>query len=113
MKSLILYLFCILILHSNSQNDIVEKGDLNKTVSSITYLVEKESQLDTLINNYDYLILGSKLANVKVVKEDEIMKLQTIEILNEYQDDVMIGEDIDDDKLIINRKYNLKTTFVD
>lgn len=96
-----------------SQNDRVEKAELNKTDTSIINLVEKENQLDTLLNTYDYLILGSKIVNVKVVKENEIMKFPTFEILNEYRDDVIIGENIKDDSLIIYRKYNLKTTFKD
>ena len=113
MKGILTYLTCFLILSCQSDKDNSEKGELNITDSTKTDTQQKESQPDTLLNTDGYLILGDKLAKVKVVNENEVDIFPTFEILIGYGNDVIIGENIDYDKLKIYKKYQPKTAFKD
>jgi hypothetical protein len=59
------------------------------------------------------LILGDKLAKVKVVAENEIDNFPSFKIMVGYRNDVIIGENIDYDNLKIYRKYQPQTSFQD
>lgn len=105
MIRLISYLTCFFILSCQSQTD--------KTESSIAEVLQEKNKLDTLLNTNDYLILGDKSAKVKVVNENEVNNFPNFEILIEYRNDVIIGENIHSDNLKIYRKYRPKKTFED
>ena len=111
MKIILTYLICFLILSCQTKNDKGENKELNKTDYLIIEASQKDNQLDTLLNIKDYLVLGDKLAKVKVVNEIELDKFPTFEILIGYRNDIIIGENIDYDNVKIYRKYNPKTTF--
>lgn len=70
-------------------------------------------QLDTLLNTANYLILGEKLAKVKVVTENELDNFPSFDILLGYGDDVIIGENIAFEEVEIYKKYNPHSTFED
>jgi len=114
MERILTYLICILILSCQSkteqQNSV--KIEVNES-PTLTEDAAKNDKLDTLLNTKNYLILGEKLAKVKVVKVDEIDKFPTFEILIGYRDEVIIGENIDYNDVKIYRKYNPKTSFKD
>ena len=74
---------------------------------------KKESQTDTLLKTDNYLVVGDKLAKVKVVKENEVDNFPTFEILMKYRNDVIIGENIDYDNVRIYKKYQPQTSFKD
>ncbi|MGK0308536.1 MAG: hypothetical protein ACI8RP_001499 [Urechidicola sp.] len=114
MKRILTYLICILILscQSNTEKENNKKIDVNET-PILTEIVETNDKLDTLLNTNDYLILGEKLAKVKVVKGDEIDNFPTFEILIGYRDDIIIGENVDYDSVEIYKKYNPNTAFKD
>jgi len=95
MKRLLTYLICFLILSCQSKNDNSENIEMNNSDSLETENQEKKNQLDTLLNTDDYLILGDKLAKVKVVTENKVVDFSTFEILIGYRNDVIIGENID------------------
>ncbi|WP_157494186.1 hypothetical protein [Fulvivirga imtechensis] len=86
---------------------------MNSSNSSTTEIQIKKNELDTLLNTNDYLILGDKLAKVKVVNENEVDNFPTFEILIGYRNDVIIGENIDYDNLRIYKKYQPQTSFKD
>ena len=114
MKRILTYLICILILScqlKTEQKNIV-KTEVNES-PTLTIDTANNGKLDTLLNTNDYLILGKKLAKVKVVRDDEIDNFPTFEILISYQDEVIIGENIDYSELEIYRKYHPKTSFKD
>ena len=114
MKQILTYLICILILSCQSktkQNNTV-KTEANES-PTLTTDKAKNGKLDTLLNTNDYLILGKKLAKVKVVKDDKIDNFPTFEILIGYRDEVIIGENIEYNDVEIYRKYNPKTSFKD
>lgn len=78
-----------------------------------TLALEKTKVLDTLLNSKDYLILGEKMAKVKVIKEDEIEKYPNFEVITWYKEDVIIGEQIEEEQLKIFIKYNFISKFED
>lgn len=101
----------ILSCQSNKDNSVTE--ELNISDSTKTDILQKESQPDTLLNTDGYLILGDKLTKIKVVNEDEVDNFPTFKILIGYRNDMIIGENIDHDKLKIYKKYQPKTAFKD
>lgn len=101
----------ILSCQSNKGNS--EKRELYNSDSVSTDTQLKVSQTDTLLNTDDYLILGDKLAKVKIVSENEVDNFPTFEILIGYRNDVIIGENIDYDNVIIYKKYQPKNSFKD
>ncbi len=113
MKRILTYLMCFLILSCQFNQDKSQKKELNHSDSKSTDLPTQENLSDTLLNTDDYLILGNKLARVKVVNENEIHNFPTFEILIRYRNDVIIGENIDFDNVKIYRKYQPKTSFRD
>lgn len=113
MKRILPYLTCFLILSCQSNNENTEKEELNISDSAMTEIQQTESQIDTLLNTVDYLILGDKLAKVKVVRENEVDNFPSFEILIGYRNDVIIGENIEYDNVKIYKKYQPKTSFKD
>ena len=111
MKRILTYFTCFLILSCQTNKDNSEKGELNNSDSTKTDIQQKESQIDTLLNTADYLIFGDKLAKVKVVNENEVDNFPTFEILFGYRNDVIIGENIDNDNVKIYKKYQPQTSF--
>ena len=114
MKRILTYLICILILSCQSKTE--QKNNVKTEVNespTLTKDTANNGKLDTLLNTNDCLILGIKLAKVKVVKDDEIDNFPTFEILIGYRDEVIIGENIDYKDVEIYRKYNPKTSFKD
>ncbi len=113
MKRILTYLTCFLILSCQSNKENTEKGELNSSDSTKTEIQQTESQIDTLLNTDNYLIIGDKLAKVKVVTENEVDNFPTFEILIGYRNDVIIGENINYDNVKIYKKYQPKTSFKD
>ncbi len=113
MKRILTYLMCFLILSCQFNQDKSQKKELNHSDSKSTDLPTQENLSDTLLNTDDYLILGNKLARVKVVNENEIHNFPTFEILIRYRNDVIVGEKIDFNNVKIYRKYQPKTSFRD
>ncbi len=114
MKRIITYLLCILILscQSKTEKQNSEKIEISES-PTLTEDTANYDKLDTLLNTNDYLILGKKIAKVKVVEDAQIDNFPTFEILIGYRDEVIIGEDIDYNEVKIYRKYNPKTSFND
>lgn len=113
MNRLLTYLTCFLILSCQSNKDNSEKRELNHSDSTKTGIQQPKNQIDTLLNSDNYLILGDKLAKVKVVTENEVDNFPSFEILVGYRNEVIIGENIDYDNLEIYRKYQPQTSFKD
>ncbi len=85
---------------------------LNKDASKLGGLQEGKRQ-DTLLNSKDYLVLGNKLAMVKVVQENELDNFPSFEVLGRYQSDIIIGKDMGKGLWKVYRKYQPQTTFKD
>ena len=114
MKRILTYLIYILILSCQLKTE--QKNSVKTEVNespTLTKDTANNGKLDTLLNTNNYLILGEKLAKVKVVKDDEIDNFPTFEILISYRDEVIIGENIDYSEVEIYRKYHPKTSFKD
>ncbi len=113
MNRLITYLTCLLILSCQSKTEKADYGKSPKTDSLTTEQKRVKDKLDTLLNTNDYLILGDKIAKIKVVNENEADNFPTFEILIGYRSDVIIGENIGYNNLKIYRKHRPQTAFED
>lgn len=113
MKQIITYLTCFLILSCQTKNSKGEKKELTPHGLIKTEYTIKGNQLDTLLNTDNYLIIGDKIAKVKIINKNEIDKFPTYQILIGYRDDLIIGERIEYDTIKIYKKYIPKTSFED
>jgi len=113
MNRLLTYLTFLLILSCQSKTDKSDNGKIPKTDSLTTGLIQEKDELDTLLNTTDYLIIGNKLAKVKVVNENEVDNFPTFQIIVGCRKDIIIGENIESENLKIFRKYRPKTAFSD
>ena len=90
-----------------------KRDKLKETESVITEFSKGEDGPDTLLNTNNYLILGNRLAKVKIVTEEEVDNFPTFRTLFGYRDDVIIGKNIDYEGVEIYRKYSPQTVFED
>ncbi len=114
MNTIRITLSCLLIVACQHKPEPkkVKHEKLEEEVLKVE-IPETSNQLDTLLNIKDYLVLGKKPAKIKVVKEDQIKDFPTFKKLVTYDDDVIMGENIDRENVEVYRKYNLKTSFED
>lgn len=110
-RKLTYIIICLLVLACKSKTDKSE--DIKRTDSLKTDIVNEKVKKYILVNTKDYLIFGNKLAKIKIIKEKDIDKFPSFEILNSYGEDIIIGENIEWDSVEIFRKYNPKTRFQD
>lgn len=92
-----LCLFSVALSYASSKND----------------LLKKQTQIDTLLNTSDYLVLGDGPAEIKVVKTNEAEHQSDYNELATYGDDVILGKNIDYMDVEIYRKYHPISTFED
>lgn len=96
-----------------SKIDKSKNIDLHISDSLATKILFKKRELDTLLNTNKYLILGNKVAKVKVVTKIEVENFPTFKIMVDYLNDVIIAKNIDYNSLRVYRKYNPQVTFKD
>jgi hypothetical protein len=101
------------MLSCQSHKDNSEKRELQTSDSTKPDTQQTENQTYTLLDTDGYLILGNKLAKVKIVNENEVDNFPTFEILIRYRNDIIIGENIDYDNVTIYKRYQPQTSFKD
>lgn len=105
------YLACICILscQSKKNHSALATSTNPDTLTSVT--LQHKQSIDTLLNSDDYLILGHKPANIKIVKDTEVDQYPSYTVLTQYRSDFILGENTVLDSVQVFRKYQPKTTF--
>ncbi|WP_298514067.1 hypothetical protein [uncultured Kordia sp.] len=113
MNKIVICLICVLVLSCQSKTNQSKKDESKHNKNVLAEVSKKSIELDTLLNTNDYLVLGKKMAKIKVVQSNEVENFPTFEILIGNGNDIIIGENIDYDDVKMYRKYNLTSTFED
>lgn len=119
MKRIIAFIFLLFLFSCQTKTEkerpippIVEenKTEIDSTTPST---IATQKKLDTLLNSKDYLILGEKIGKVKIIKEEDIKKHPSFEVITGFKDDIIIADQIADEQIQIFIKYNYKSKFED
>ena len=115
MKILIIQSFIFLILISCKQRNIDNDQKIPDIADTTNNKIEaSKTKFDTILNNSKYLILSTKAAEIKIVKEREVEKFTTFDVITGYHDgDVVLGKRVQFDDIKIYRKFHPVKTFED
>ncbi|WP_338732055.1 hypothetical protein [Mangrovimonas cancribranchiae] len=113
MSRTLIFIICFLMLSCQQKNKKIE-NKTRKTPNTIQKSTNQyKTQLDTLLNTQDYLILGQKLTKIKVVSENSIKNFPKHKVLARYKSDVIISQNNTNEEIKIYRKYHPKISFKD
>ena len=71
----------------------------------------KSAKIDTLINTTDYLILGNRKAEIKIISNKDSLKFADFKIVGQKNNILIVAKNLDISKLEIYQKLNSKFVF--
>lgn len=95
------------------KKDKTGKPEPDNAQSPTSEIQSEKSKTDTLFNTKDFLIIGDKSDQIKIVTKDELDNFPAFKTLTAYHSKVVIGKNVTLDDITVYKKYNPKTSFQD
>lgn len=88
------------------QNKTTEKNNVE-----LTQTESVSEKIDTLINTADYLIIGNKKAEIKIISDKDSLNFPNFKVVDKKNDILIIAKNLDESKLEVYEKLNPKYDF--
>ncbi|MCB0662860.1 MAG: hypothetical protein KDC24_08980 [Saprospiraceae bacterium] len=100
----------ILLSCQSEQNNTgnISPGNLSQSTSNSN---ETQIEFDTLLDSEAYLVLGSEPSEIIILKENEVDRYPTFNILDKYRNEVILGKNNKQTQFKIFKKYQPTSTF--
>ncbi|MEL0653342.1 hypothetical protein V6246_18115 [Algibacter sp. TI.3.09] len=100
------YIIILVFLLIGCQNKTTEKNNVE-----LTQTESVSEKIDTLINTADYLIIGNKKAEIKIISDKDSLNFPNFKVVDKKNDILIIAKNLDESKLEVYEKLNPKYDF--
>ena len=100
------YIIILVFLLIGCQNKTTKKNNLE-----LTQTESVQERNDTLINTTDYLIIGNKEAEIKIIDDKDSLNFPNFKVVDKKNDILIIAKNLDTSKLEVYEKLNTKYDF--
>lgn len=100
------YIIILFFFTISCQNKSAEKNNEKSTQKK-----SESKKTDTLINSFDYLIIGNEKSEIKIISDKDSLNFPDFKVVDSKNDVLIIAKNIDESKLEIYEKLNPKYSF--
>ena len=100
------HIIILVFLLIGCQNKTTKKNNVE-----LTQTESVQESNDTLINTTDYLIIGNKEAEIKVIDDKDSLNFPNFKVVDKKNDILIIAKNLDTSKLEVYEKLNPKYDF--